>query len=168
MTKQELLVDLAKKFHKIGVITEAETNSVGQEIRKQEGIKWELVAVYERNEDVLIRRHISIYTENEGKSDERAFYGEKLLTEKTITAPAPESTFRNEVNQKIKSEIEKTNIIKGSVSVLSEKDNFAIIRAYLKENEEIIVKNLFVYKDIDEKIKLASIKKIQTGESPNF
>ncbi len=80
MNKKQLLDELNKKFHKVSTITNAEQNPDGQAIRLKEGINCYIAGVYERQGDVLLRRNIGFYVENENKRDERAFYAERMPT----------------------------------------------------------------------------------------
>ena len=127
MTKAQLLDELAKKFYKVGVMAKAEKNSVGQEIRKTEGIRWYRVGVYEKQGDVLIRRAFDIYVENEGKSDEKAFYGGKMPQEHTIPQP-------------------KENPFKGLDGVERTGKDYAIIKKFVEENGEAVEKRFLVKK----------------------
>ena len=127
MNKTQLLDDLRKKFYKVGVIEQAENNSVGLAKRKEEGIKWYLVGVYERQGDVLIRRQIPIYVENEGKSDEKAFYGEKMPQEHII----PQL---------------KENPFKGLNGVERVGKDYAIVKKFVVENGEAVEKRFLVRK----------------------
>ena len=131
MTKQQLLNELSEKFYKVGVIEEAEDSSVGKEIRKQEGVKWYLVGVYEQQGDVLIRRNIPIYVENEGKADEKAFYGEKMPQEHII--PQPEENPFKDVEGQIE---EKTK-------------DYAVVKKYVIESGEAVEKRFLVKKEGD-------------------
>jgi hypothetical protein len=74
MNKSELLAELATKYYKVGVITNAETNPTGLSIRQTEGVNWYLVGVYDVLGDTMERKNVPIYVANEGTKDEQAFY----------------------------------------------------------------------------------------------
>lgn len=145
MTKKELLDELRNKFYKVGVIEQADSG-IGLTKRKEEGVMWYLVGVYEQRGEVLVRRQIPIYVENDGEQDEKAFYGEKM-PEVNVIPEKPTTVFKDEVTAFIKTQIVKGTIIKGAVEGASEKEEYAIVKAYVEEAGEIVEKKFFAYKE---------------------
>lgn len=92
MNKKQLLDELGKKFHRVGNVSNADSSPEGRGLRKAEGFNCYLVSVYERNNDIAIRRNIGIYVENENKQDERAFYAERM-PENTLQQQPAKSRF---------------------------------------------------------------------------
>ena len=131
MNKAQLLDELRQKFYKVGVVEQAEGSSVGIDKRKEEGIKWYLVGVYEASGDVLIRRSVPIYVENEGKADERAFYGERMPQEHIIPQP-------------------KENPFKDLEGIERIGKDYAIVKKFVVENGEAVEKRFLVKKKGDE------------------
>ena len=87
MNKTELLAELAVKFYKVGTVANADPS--GQAVRQAEGVNWYLVGVYDRLDDTLERKNISIYVADEGKDTEQAFYAGTVPESRTEIANQP-------------------------------------------------------------------------------
>lgn len=74
MTETELLTELADKYYKVGIPTNAETSSIGQNIRSAEGIVWLAVPVYDVLDTTMERKIIYIYVQDKGLITEAAYY----------------------------------------------------------------------------------------------
>ena len=145
MNKKQLLDELKKKFYKIGTIENAETSEVGKKKREIEGVNWYLVSVYEEKNGVMVRRNIPIYVENEGKPNEKAFYGEAPIQTNIIPEPPKESPFKN-----IKGEIER------------ETKDYAVVKRFVIEAGVAIEKRFLVEKEGD-KFKETPIRETSPG-----
>ena len=129
MTKSEFIQKLNQMFYKVGVIQCAERDKTGYEIRQKEKVFWFIVAVYEKQGDVLVRRNIPFYVETDlvpaidfrsfkyltfnDLPDGNYFFGERMPTP---TIPAPrENPFAN---------------VEGIVEIQG--DNFAVVRKFVQ------------------------------------
>lgn len=144
MTKAQLLTEIAGKFYKMGVVANAETSPEGLAIREAEGVNWYIVAVYEKQGNVLLRRNISIYVNDEGKATEAAFYGEKELAEQTISVQ-PETPFRVLVENEIGKKVTAGLIEKAVIQSCDEVGKYAEILAYKDVAGVIEKKSYFIY-----------------------
>ena len=137
MNKVELLSELAAKFYKVGIVTDAEASVVGRELRAAEGVNWYLVGVYDKDGETLIRKNIPFYIEGEGTAEEQAFYADKVPAPKSAVVVA--STFGAELAAFVATQawitydIVSTNDGKeyAFVKGYTAKDNVAIGKTYL-------------------------------------
>lgn len=86
MTEQELLTELAGKYHKVGTPTNAENSPAGLAVRAAEGIAWLAVPVYDVLESTMERTLIYIYVQDRGLETEAAYYQGSVPETRTETA----------------------------------------------------------------------------------
>ena len=156
MTKVELLVQLATKFHKVGVVENAEKSAAGLAIRAQEKVNWYLVGVYERQGDALLRRNIPIYVQEEGSALEQAFYAERL-PENQLAAPIIPSAFE----AKLKTLTSKvTGLVGYNVTSLNTEQNFATVDAYVLDavdKTKVVAKKLLITLGTNEELSILNM-----------
>jgi len=132
MTKQELLGKLAQKFHKV---------QIPQEQRKEDGITWYVVGVYEKNGDRMVRRNIGFYVENEGTANEAAYW----LNSDPVTTPTAPVTFAQQVTDYLNNKIKAGVVVGAIVESVSQNPANAVVKVYIRKSGGIIEQRALVY-----------------------
>jgi len=156
MNKQEILAELAAKFEILGKVALNQLSVTDEQTLTEEGMKWYIAHVWEKQGKSLIGRNIHFYVRDEGEISEVAFYHQALPTETLQTTPV--TIFRDIVLAEIEKKIAANVIVKGVIDSVNETAEYAIINAYKSEMSDVIIKRYFVYNDTAAKLQFTEIK----------
>lgn len=133
MNKSELLTKLNGKFYKVGNATVRATDEFG--------IKYYLVKVYDAVGETLRDTNIAFYIENEGNTNETAYWNP------SEPKPDPVIGFAQEVNDYLSQKITDGAIEGVSVVSVDRQNETAITEVVMTDANKLIESRLFLDKD---------------------
>ena len=142
MKKQDLLNLLATKYYKVGTVSE-----IIDAVKTAEGVKWYVVGAYEKGIDTLIRNSVHFYVENEGLTNEVAYWmnGE------------PKPTTVENLNTKLENylitKIADGTIAAGYIRDVNDKQETALIDVVVIVSNNLVKKTILIDKDTQGKLR---------------